>query len=92
MNDLLKKIIEATDEETRNYKIIGSKETLDNIERFLRYCEYLGNVGSSRTLKFEADGDGNFRPKIKGIHKENEEAINNLCSDMKQGKSEIWVR
>ena len=34
------------------------------IEHMLYMFQYLGGVGSSRTIKFFADGDGNFRPKI----------------------------
>jgi hypothetical protein len=66
-NDLFKKIKESTEEETRTYKITGNKDTLDHIEKFLKTCEWLGNVGASREIKFGADGDGDFRPKVEGL-------------------------
>lgn len=30
----------------------------------LKHMEYLGSTGSSQTLAFHADGDGDFRPKF----------------------------
>lgn len=35
------------------------------LEDMLATWVYLGNIGSSRWTAFFADGDGNFRPKIK---------------------------
>lgn len=41
---------------------IAQKEALEDM---LATWERLGNMGSSRWTAFFADGDGNFRPKIK---------------------------
>ena len=30
----------------------------------LRHMQYLGSIGSSRTVTFTADGDGDFRPRF----------------------------
>ena len=30
----------------------------------LDYMQYLGGIGSSRTLSFMSDGDGDFRPRF----------------------------
>ena len=30
----------------------------------LKQMEYLGNIGSSRTIRFYCDGDGGFKPKF----------------------------
>jgi hypothetical protein len=30
----------------------------------LKYMQYLGGVGGSRTVSFYSDGDGDFRPKF----------------------------
>jgi hypothetical protein len=35
------------------------------LESALAIMQHLGNIGSSRWVCFYADGDGNFRPKIK---------------------------
>jgi len=35
------------------------------LKKMFKYMEYLGNIGSSRMCSFYADGDGNFRPKVK---------------------------
>lgn len=34
------------------------------LKQMFEYMQYLGNVGSSRTVSFFSDGDGNFRPKV----------------------------
>lgn len=35
------------------------------VQAMLEYWQYLGAIGSSRHVSFMADGDGNFRPKVK---------------------------
>lgn len=48
----------------RYYKLIGRPEDLDAIEKALRHCEYLGNIGASRNILLRVDGDGSGRIKI----------------------------
>ena len=50
--------------EERIYKICGRKEDLDSLEKALRHCEYLGNVGASRNILLRVDGDGAGRIKV----------------------------
>lgn len=38
--------------------------------KMFKYMEYLGNIGSSRTCSFFADGDGSFRPKVSFVYPE----------------------
>ncbi len=57
----------------KDYERVSVRIKIDNltsaqakaIEDLLRQWELLGNVGSSRWTAFFADGDGNFRPRIK---------------------------
>lgn len=35
------------------------------LEAMFNYWSYLGNIGSSRSVGFMVDGDGNFKPKCK---------------------------
>lgn len=46
-----------------NVKISGYEDQLWQLAIFLRKIEYLGNVGSSRTLHLWVDGDGAARIK-----------------------------
>ena len=50
--------------EKRYYEIIGRKEDLDTIEKAVRHCEYLGNIGASRNILLRVDGDGSGRIKV----------------------------
>ena len=38
---------------------------VDDFCSMLSQMEYLGNIGSSRTVGLYSDGDGDFRPKFK---------------------------
>lgn len=38
---------------------------INNFCSMLSQMEYLGNIGSSRTVGLYSDGDGDFRPKFK---------------------------
>lgn len=63
-------------------EIIGEDEQLQKLAYFLRLVEYLGNVGSTRTLKLWVDGDGAARlhvnfPDIKDKIEVNENVLNN---------------
>ena len=57
----------------RDYERMSVRIKIDNltgpqvkaIEDLLHQWEWLGGVGSSRWTAFFADGDGNFRPRIK---------------------------
>ncbi len=53
--------------QTRYYKIIGFENDLNNLEKALRHCEYLGNIGASRNILLRVDGDGNGRINIEKI-------------------------
>lgn len=55
--------------EERLYKICGRKEDLDILEKALRHCEYLGNIGASRNILLRIDGDGNGRIKVYKVAK-----------------------
>lgn len=49
-------------------EIIGYEDQLNTLAIFLRKIEYLGNVGSSRTLSLWIDGDGDARLKVEFPH------------------------
>ena len=57
--------------EERKYIITGRKEDLDTLEKALRHCEFLGNVGASRNILIRIDGDGVGRMQIKKINEDN---------------------
>ncbi len=46
----------------------------------LKRMEYLGNIGSSRTVSLYADGDGDFQPEFI--------CVSSLLSDIKPKKDE----
>jgi len=46
-------------------EIEGYEDQLNTLAIFLRKIEYLGNVGSSRTLSLWVDGDGSARLKVR---------------------------
>ena len=48
----------------------------------LKAMEALGNIGSSRTIKFYSDGDGDFRPKF-------DWDIDTDCNEFKDEKNDI---
>lgn len=50
--------------DSRKYEIRGSVDSLDTIESLLRHIEYLGNVGVSRNLLINIDGDELGRLKV----------------------------
>lgn len=54
-------------------EIIGREEHLQTIANFLRIAEYLGNIGSTRTLSLWIDGDGAARIKVNFIDTEKPE-------------------
>lgn len=58
------------------------------LEDMFRTWVYLGAVGSSRWTSFYADGDGNFRPKIKVDGKEAQFAPNNIITDVM--RKDMW--
>ena len=53
--------------ETRTYKISGNSKDLDTLEKALRHCEYLGDIGASRNILIRVDGDGSSRIKVMKI-------------------------
>jgi len=55
---------------TRNYKITGEVEQLNQLEKVFQYMQYLGNIGSSRWIAIYCDGDGSVRLKIDSTFKE----------------------
>ena len=55
--------------EERVYRISGRKEDLEALEKALRHCEYLGNIGASRNILIRVDGDGSGRIKVKKVTK-----------------------
>lgn len=64
-------------EETRTYEISGNTNDLDTLEKALRHCEYLGNVGASRNILLRVDGDGSGRIKVKKVTENGKEDIDN---------------
>lgn len=42
-----------------------SERWIPHFLAMLKYMQYLGNIGSSRSVAIFADGDGDFRPKFK---------------------------
>lgn len=55
--------------EERIYKIYGRKEDLDILEKALRHCEYLGQIGASRNILLRIDGDGFGRIKVYKVNR-----------------------
>lgn len=55
--------------EDRVYHIRGRKEDLEVLDKVLRHCEYLGNIGASRNILIRVDGDGAGRIKVKKVEK-----------------------
>lgn len=53
--------------ETRIYEISGNSKDLDTLEKALRHCEYLGDIGASRNILIRVDGDGSGRIKVMKI-------------------------
>jgi hypothetical protein len=47
-----------------NIKVTMKDRWIPHFLAMLKYMEQLGNAGSSRTVSFFADGDGDFRPKF----------------------------
>ena len=60
-----------TIKEERKYIIQGRKEDLDTLEKALRHCEYLGNIGASRNILIRVDGDGAGRIRVNKINEDN---------------------
>lgn len=57
------------EKEERVYRIKGSKNDLDNLEKALRHIEYLGDIGASRNILIRVDGDGSGRIKVKKVER-----------------------
>lgn len=79
--------------EKRYYEIIGRKEDLDTIEKALRHCEYLGNIGASRNILLRVDGDGSGRIKVFKLDEstvldENKKPIDNDKYNIEQNLSQ----
>lgn len=55
----------------RYYEITGRDEDLDALEKALRHCEYLGNIGASRNILLRIDGDGSGRIKVYKLNIDN---------------------
>lgn len=55
----------------------------------LYHMERLGGQGSSRTVKFYADGDGDFRPKFKCIQS-NEPLPHPASPTIDEGGNTFW--
>ena len=60
-----------TIKEERKYIITGRKEDLDTLEKALRHCEFLGNIGASRDILIRVDGDGAGRIQVRKINEDN---------------------
>ena len=60
-----------TIKEERKYIIAGRKEDLDTLEKALRHCEFLGNIGASRDILIRVDGDGVGRIQVRKINEDN---------------------
>lgn len=55
--------------EERVYHIRGRKEDLETLDKVLRHCEYLGNIGASRNILIRVDGDGTGRIKVRKVER-----------------------
>jgi len=70
-------------------EIYGEQEQLSVLMMFLRKLEFLGNIGSTRTLHLWYDGDGGARlqvyfPDVKG------KIPVRGYSDLEDGEDETW--
>jgi len=46
-------------------KVSMSERWIPYFLSMLKYMEYLGKIGSSRTVSIYSDGDGDFQPRFK---------------------------
>lgn len=53
-----------TDDVTFTLRCTMRRRWVPHFLGMLKYMQYLGNVGSSRTVSILSDGDGDFRPKF----------------------------
>lgn len=79
----------ANDTETRVYEISGNSEDLDTLEKALRHCEYLGNIGASRNILLRIDGDGPGRIKVRKVTDNGKINIDNNRYNTDQDKDAI---
>lgn len=79
----------ANDTETRVYEISGNSEDLDTLEKALRHCEYLGNIGASRNILLRIDGDGSGRIKVRKVTNNGKVNIDNNRYNTDQDKNAI---
>ena len=75
--------------ETRVYEISGNSEDLDTLEKALRHCEYLGNIGASRNILLRIDGDGSGRIKVRKVTDNGKINIDNNRYNTDQDKDAI---
>lgn len=75
--------------ETRTYEISGNSEDLDVLEKALRHCEYLGNIGASRNILLRVDGDGSGRIKVKKATDDGKIDIDNDEYNIEQDKDAV---
>ena len=52
------------EEQTFEMTVTMRKRWVPHFLAMMKHMEYLGNIGSSRTVTILADGDGDFRPKF----------------------------
>lgn len=79
----------TNDIETRVYEISGNSEDLDTLEKALRHCEYLGNIGASRNILLRIDGDGSGRIKVRKVTNNGKINIDNNRYNTDQDKDAI---
>ena len=69
-------------------EVIGYEDQLQKLAHFLKLAEYLGNIGSTRTLKLWIDGDGATRLKINFPDMEDQPKIDDKRALSIGGKTE----
>lgn len=70
-------------------EVYGKENQLHVLMMFLRKLEFLGNVGSTRTLHLWYDGDGSARIRVNFPDVKNKIPVIGY-SNLKDGEEETW--
>ena len=77
------------DKKKLRIEVVGEESQLVVLMKFLRKLEFLGNVGSTRTLHLWYDGDGAARLKIDFPDIKGKITVDGF-DDLKDGEKETW--
>lgn len=75
----------ALETETREYKVTGEKDQLDEVEKMFWFMQHLGQIGASRTFEVSVDGDGAARLEFERIDKNHDLIeLKNMDNDLEK--------